>query len=189
MNREVLEGVASASTTTVSGIFQRHTSPRVRDLVGSSAGGRWGPRRAYSVLSLGRPIESIAGEAYRHLVDAVLDGQLTGDMVGPRNVVTCSVVWARVLDLRDPGNRVKVGLSMDDLTTDVGDYARCQNIGRAAHQLELGGVIAPAATGLGETLAIFERHKRQADRLVVLSVETWVTLPADPRSLTSESPT
>lgn len=185
--RDLLEGVASATVVTVTGVFQRHTSPKVRALIGSAAGGRWGPSRAYPILNLGRPSDSVAVEAYRHLVDSVMDDGMTGDLVGPRNLITCEVEIGRILDLRKPENLTKVGLTPADLVTDVGDYSRCQRVGRAAHQLELAGILAPAATGLGETLAIFEHHRVDSDTLRVLSVETWQTLPADPRRRAREA--
>jgi len=114
-------------------------------------------------------------------VDTVLDGKMTGDLVGPRNLITCHVEIERVLDLRDPEHLSSVGLTPADLVTEVGDYELCQRVGRAAHQLELAGILAPAATGLGETLAIFERHIQPSDKLTVLDVQLWSHLPADPR--------
>jgi hypothetical protein len=54
------------------------------------------------------------------------------------------------VDLRNPESRDEVALTSDDLR---GPHDPCQAVGLAAHQLGLHGVIAPAATGLGETLA------------------------------------
>ncbi|WP_419921265.1 RES family NAD+ phosphorylase [Candidatus Poriferisodalis sp.] len=179
--RKVLEGVARATTTAIDGEFQRHTSPKIRTLLGSASGARWGPRGAYQVLYLGRPPTSIVVEAHRHLVDVDLDGRLTADMVGPRNLITCRVRLDRVLDLRDPANLDLVGLTLADLQTPVGEYEACQRVGRAAHQLELGGIIAPASTGMGETLAVFERHVQPTDFFEIIEVVTWDVLPDDPR--------
>lgn len=58
-----------------------------------------------------------------------------------------------VLDLRTEDAQRRVGLARDDLVSPVGAQDSCQRVGRVAHQLGLHGVIAPAATGLGETLA------------------------------------
>jgi hypothetical protein len=52
-----------------------------------------------------------------------------------------------------------------------------------AHQLGLHGIIAPAATGLGETLALFERHLPATELPVVVDEEIIDGLPADPRRL------
>ena len=54
----------------------------MRGLRASSAGGRWGPPRAYAVLYLGRPEASVIAEAYRSLVDGV-EG-MRPELVGPR---------------------------------------------------------------------------------------------------------
>jgi hypothetical protein len=40
MDRSIAVAVSSAITTTVTGIFQRHASPRQRPLTGSASGGR-----------------------------------------------------------------------------------------------------------------------------------------------------
>ena len=53
----------------------------------------------------------------------------------------------------------------------------------AAHQLGLHGILAPAATGFGETLAMFEEHLTPQELPRLVSEETWETLPADPRQL------
>ena len=102
-------------------------------------------------------------------------------MVGPRRLVTCRVEISEVLDLRDQGNREMVGLSILDMTSDVGDYEACHRVGQATHQLELHGIIAPAATGIGETLAIFGRRLPSGEQPELLDVTTWERLPADPR--------
>ena len=156
MDRSIAVAVSNAGAITVSGVFQRHTSPRQRPLTGSAAGGRWGAEGAYPVLYLARPTDSVIVEAYRHLVEPI-EG-MKPEMVGPRRLVTCKVEVSNVLDLRIRENRDAVGLSIVDMTSDVGDYAACHRVSQAAHQLELHGVIAPAATGRGETFAIFERR-------------------------------
>lgn len=181
MDRNLAVAVASCGSVDVSGIFERHVSPTVRPLTGSSSGGRWGAPGAYSVLYLGRPTESVVVEAYRHLVDDI-EG-MTGEMVGPRRLLTVEVALTTVLDLRVEGNRAAVGLSSEDLISPVGEYARCQRIGQAAHQLGLHGLIAPAATGLGETLAVFELHLPTDEQPTLLAEEEWLHLPDDPRRL------
>lgn len=181
MDRNLAVTVAACGTVDVVGTFERHVSPTIRPLSGSSAGGRWGREGAFSVLYLGRPTDSVVVEAYRHLVDDV-EG-LTGDMVGPRHLLTIEVSLTAVLDLRVPENQDAVGLSIADLCSPVGDYARCQRIGQVAHQLNLHGVIAPAASMLGETLAIFELHLTAAEQPRLLSQDEWVRLPPDPRVL------
>ncbi len=154
MARDIAAAVSRAGTATVAGHFQRHVSPRQEPLRGSRAGGRWGPEGAYPVLYLGRPTDSVIVEAYRHLVETVEGMQ--PQMVGPRRLVTCEVEITSVLDLRESASHDAVGLTIADLCSEVGDYEACHHIGKAAYQLGLHGIIAPAASGLGETLAIFE---------------------------------
>jgi RES domain len=179
MDRSIAVAVSSATTTTVIGIFQRHASLRQRPLSGSASGGRWGAENTYPVLYLARPTDSVIVEAYRHLVEPT-DG-MRPDVVEPRRLVTCEVEVTNVLDLRDASNREKVGLSILDMTSDVGDYEPCHRVAQAAHQLELHGILAPAATGVGETLAIFERRLPAEEQPELIDVATWDGLPADPR--------
>jgi RES domain-containing protein len=179
MDRSIAVAVSSATTTTVAGIFQRHASPKQRPLSGSASGGRWGAENTYPVLYLARPTDSVTVEAYRHLVEPT-DG-MRPELVEPRRLVTCEVKVTNVLDLRDASNREKVGLSILDMTSDVGDYAPCHRVAQAAHQLELHGILAPAATGVGETLALFERRLPAEEQPELIEVTTWDGLPADPR--------
>jgi len=177
--RDIAAAVSRADTATVAGRFQRHVSPRQEPLRGSRAGGRWGPEGAYPVLYLGRPTNSVIVEAYRHLVETVEGMQ--PQMVGPRRLVTCEVEIANVLDLRANAGRDAVGLTIADLCSEVGAYEACHRIGQAAHQLGLHGIIAPAASGLGETLAIFEDQLLENEQPALVGEQTWDSLPADPR--------
>jgi RES domain-containing protein len=176
VDRNLAAAVARIAPISVEGTFERHVSPTVRTLTGSTAGGRWGPPGAYSVLYLGRPTESVAAEAYRYLVDEV-EG-MRGDLVGPRNLLRCDVAVSDVVDLRNADALAVAGLDLDAL---MGPHPACQRIGQAAHQLGRHGIIAPAATGLGETLALFERHLPEAELPVLVATETWHELPPDPR--------
>jgi RES domain-containing protein len=180
-DRSTVVAVAAAGTVTVEGTFQRHTSPRYRTLSGSAAGGRWGPEGAYPVLYLGRPADSVSVEAHRHLVEPI-EG-MRPELVGPRRLLTCEVRITHVLDLRAVGARENLRIGLHDLMSEVGNYAACHRIGQAAHQLGLHGIIAPAATGLGETLAVFERRLPAAEQPVLVAEEMWETLPTDPRKL------
>jgi hypothetical protein len=120
-------------------------------------------------------------EAYRHLVDP-FEG-MTGEMVRPRRLLVVDVGVSDVLDLRDPAAATSVGLSEADLLSPIGEYEPCWRVARAAHQLGLHGILAPAATGLGETLAIFEEHLTPAELPRLVGEEVWDALPADPRRL------
>lgn len=180
--QQLMVAVSSITPADVQGTFYRHTHPEAKPLSGSSSGGRWGAEGTYSVLYLGRPPDSVVVEAYRHLVDDDEDGRLTGEMVGPRSFSTVEVDVSEVLDLRAATAQQRVGLSDDALRSPIGDYASCQRVGAAAHQLGLHGVLATAATGLGETLALFDEHLG-AELPQLGQVETWTHLPPDPRRL------
>jgi hypothetical protein len=179
MDRSVVLAVADAETTTVEGRFQRHASLGHRKLTGSAAGGRWGPAGAYPVVYLGRPMDSIIAEAHRHLVEPI-EG-MRPELVGPRRLLTCEVWVTSVLDLRVASNQEIVGLSADELTSAIDAHEPCQRVGQAAHQLGLHGVIAPAATGLGETLALFERRLPAKEQPQLVDEVVWEHLPRDPR--------
>lgn len=182
--RDLVLAVSRCPRADIKGTFERHVSAKWRHLNGSRAGGRWGPPGAFSVLYLGRPRTSVVVEAYRHLVDPFTDAGMTGDLVQPRRLLIVEVSVTTILDLRDSEAQARVGLSDDDLVSDIGTYDACWQVARAAHQLELHGVIAPAATALGETLALFEEHLpfEELPRLVD-DGEVWDGLPADPRRL------
>jgi hypothetical protein len=177
MDRNLAAEVAKGRIIDVAGRFARHVSPKVRTLAGSTAGGRWGLPSTYPVLYLGRPIESVTAEAYRRLVDGV-EG-MTGDLVGPRTVFDVDVRVTQILDLRDHETLRRAGL--DDAAL-LGGHGPCQCVGQAAHQLGLHGILAPAATEIGETLALFERHLPEVELPTIVAEERWETLPADPRS-------
>jgi RES domain-containing protein len=181
MARQLAVAVAGAPRASVAATFYRHASFDHEALKGSSAGGRWGPPDLYPVLYLGRPPGSVVGEAYRHLVDDV-EG-MRPELVAPRRFVTCRIAVGNLLDLRTPEAVEAVGLRDDDLYSAPGDDGACQRVGRVAHQLELHGVIAPAATRLGETLALFEQHLTPTELPVLVKEDRWQGLPPDPRRL------
>lgn len=181
MPRELAVAIASAPRIRVAGQFQRHVSPKSRGLTGSTSGGRWGPPRAFSVLYLGRPRNSVVVEAYRHLVDPFAAEGMTGDMISPRRLLTCEVDVTDVLDLISDEGQAAVGLEDDDLASSVGEWGPCQHVARVAHQLGVHGILAPAATRMGETLALFEQHLDEGELPVLIEEETWDRLPGDPR--------
>lgn len=183
-HRDLLAAIADLEPIDLQGTFQRHTSLRWEELRASAAGGRWGAPRAFEVLYFGRPRDSVVIEAYRHLVDDELDdAQHLAASVLERRLVTCTVAIANILDLRPSAAQAAVGLTGAQLHSDVGDYEPCQRVGAAAHQLGLAGLLAPAATRLGETLALFPANLSIEHWPTVIAREIWHGLPADPRRL------
>lgn len=181
---DLLVAIADLEPIEVRGTFQRHCSLRWDGLLASTAGGRWGQRGAFEALYLGRPPESVVVEAYRHLVEDDLDSPAElAAAVLERRLHTMDVAVPNVLDLRPTAARERVALGDDQLRSQIGDYAACQAIGAAAHQLGLCGILAPAATGLGETLALFPFNVAVKDWPVITVSEIWHGLPPDPRRL------
>jgi len=152
--------------------------------------GRWGTRDGFSVLYLGRPLDSVVVEAYRHLIDPIAEPDMAAALalarnIQPRMLVTATVAVTDVLDLREPSTRVGVGLTLDVLQSSTADreaYAACQRVAQVAHQLNLHGLVAPAASKLGETLALFMDLLPTEQRpMRNIADQLWTHLPADPR--------
>lgn len=180
--QDLLAAISKLQSVRVEGRFERHTSLRWEELKGSAAGGRWGTRRAFEVLYLGRPHDSVVVEAYRHLLEDELDDpQALAATVLERRLMTIEVNVPNVLDLRGDANRTTLDLSDGQLFSDVGDYRACQAVGAAAYAAGLAGLIAPAATGMGETLGLFPANLASTDSLKVTKSEIWRGLPPDPR--------
>lgn len=178
--------LSSAPLTRVNGTWQRHLPARFSQtaLQGRRATGRWGTRNGFPVLYLGRPEDSVVVEAYRHLVDPVED-PLPPEAFITRMLVTASVDVTDILDLRSAIGRSAAGLAMSDLqspTTDRGAYERCQTVAQLAHQLGYHGIIAPAATRIGETLVLFTDLLPAHQKPTRVTDQLWESLPADPRS-------
>lgn len=180
MNRDIANAIAGTTLARADGLWYRHTRAGLKEPTGSTGGGRWGPEHGFPVIYLGRPEASVVVEAYRRLVDPVDPAEgMTGDLVGPRTLFTLEVAVDNLLDLRDPDHPAAVGLDPDALG---GPWAPCVRVARAAHQLGLHGVLAPAATGIGLTLALFEQHLPPEQMPRVTHRTAWPSLPPDPRT-------
>ena len=187
MEQTLAVRIAGLAPVTVTGTWQRHSSAALPDhaLSGRAAYGRWGTRGGFPVLYLGRPLDSVIVEAYRHLIDPVENPALLAE-IGARLLVTTTVHISDVLDLRSAAARFAVGLSISDLTSATDDrdaYTQCQRIAEVAHQLGRHGIIAPAATALGDTLALFTDHVAAAGQTPLRATDDilWNQLPPDPR--------
>ena len=72
---------------------------------------------------------------------------------------------------------------LQSCTADREAYAACQRVAQVAHQLNLHGLIAPAASKLGETLALFMDLLPAEQRPMRDETDqVWTHLPADPRA-------
>jgi hypothetical protein len=176
--------------TDVTGLWLRHCTARAAatTLDGRTGDARWGSLDGFPVLYLGSPLESVIVEAYRHLVDPYLDQEEREKIaagIHGRLLVHARIAVTNILDLRSPGARLTAGLPMDILvcgTDDAAGYAACQKVAQVAHQLGRHGIIAPAATRLGETLVLFPKRLPTSERPVREGEdEVWNGLPPDPR--------
>lgn len=185
--------LALATTTSVEGKWLRHApwNHRQSALDGRMGHGRWGTGSGFPVLYLGQPRESVIIEAYRHLVDPIefetpADRRRFLESIKPRALVAARVAVHNILDLRGASALGHASLTLQDLqsaTDDAEAYQRCQRVAQIAHQLRNHGVLAPAATGAGLTLALFTDLLPPGERPVrVRDDEAWLTLPTDPRS-------
>lgn len=130
---------------------------------------------------------STGSEAYRHLVDPIEDASIR-DHLAPRVLVTVDVAVNDILDLRTSLARLELGLTLEQITSATADreaYAACYEVAAAAHQQGFHGLVAPAATGLGETLALFSNRLPAAEVPTVTREIFWETLPDDPRYTTA----
>jgi len=187
---ELPQLVAAGATTSVDGQWQRHIGVRhaATALDGRRGYGRWGTKDGFPVLYLGRPHDSVVVEAYRHFVDPMEDptqAAAIAAQVQPRMLVTVVVKVANILDLRSAATRMQLGLGLDVLQSDTNRrdaYAACQEVAQVAHQLGFHGVLAPAATQIGDTLALFSDALPSAERPArAAEDQLWEHLPNDPR--------
>jgi RES domain-containing protein len=178
--------VAGQDPVRVTGTWKRHLEARFRDRAteGRVAFTRWGRDPGFPILYLGSPIASVVVEAYRHLIDPVENPEIV-EHLAPRVMITAEVDVDEILDLRTAGARMAIGLSLEQLhspTYDRAAYEACREVAAAAHQQGFRGIIAPAATRLGETLAVFSARLNVTQVPQVIAEEYWERLPEDPRS-------
>jgi RES domain-containing protein len=160
-------------------MFMRHAAPN-RDAFAGGYAGRWG--ESFPVIYLGRPLDSCIEEAYRHLVD---EAGVPAHLVKSRTLYRVRVETRNILDLRSQEARSKVGLTDAEIASPVGEYTACQRVAAVAHQLEYHGIIAPAATGLGETLALFRQRVGVSELPVIIDQQQWNRLPPRPGTATA----
>jgi RES domain-containing protein len=155
LNEAVVQRVNDLGTTPWSGRTFRYTSAGRDPLSGAGArlaGGRWNPRDIFATVYLAQPRETSLGEFDRLAASVGLDPLVM--LRRPYELHTIDVTDLPLLDLRTDDALAYVGLTGDDIADD--DWTACQAVGHAAYFLELGGVIAPSATGTGLVVAAFE---------------------------------
>jgi RES domain-containing protein len=173
--------VVALPRTPFSGEAFRHLGPGYSPRSGEGAriqGGRWNPPDSFPVLYLALPKESAIAEFYRR---AEREGLPPGDLL-PRHLYRYQVQLQAALDLTDATTSEAVGFSEGLVRSD--DPILSQAIGDAAHYAGFEGLLAPSATGVGETLAVFPARLQAGSIVDPVDYESWETLPPDPRLAT-----
>ena len=188
----IANAIAQCDPVDIEGKWHRHVPARYIDeaLDGIIALSRWGRTGGFPILHLGKPVDSVVVEAYRHLVDPVDDPAITAQ-IAPRRLVTCDIAVSNILDLRSGVGRLAAGISVATLTSETTDreaYEHCRRVASIAHQLGLHGIVAPAATGIGETLVLFTENLPADEAPARVGDEIWDRLPPDPRVATNPVP-
>jgi RES domain-containing protein len=172
MDEEKAPAGSLSAAAPLRGVFLRHQPARHESLGGTRFGGRWSAAGTEAVY-LGRPLESVAAEAYRHLVDPL---GVSASHVRARRLLRVEIKLECVLDLRDQAALEAAGLEPAALS---GPHERCQKLGELAVAAGYEGVIAPSASRLGETLCAYAELAAPG-WAEVISTSLW-ELPADPR--------
>lgn len=169
LDEEVVQRVDDLGAGPWSGTAYRHTTAGRDPLSGAGArlnGGRWNPRDLCSTIYLAQPLRACLAELDR-LAEA--GGVSTSTLLqASRSLHTIEVNGAPLLDLREEEALTYVGLSVDDIRDD--DRTACQSVGHAAFFLEMGGIVAPSATGEGLVIAVFETRLTAGQLRVVDTV-------------------
>lgn len=170
--------IAAQPLSTYTAAAYRHMAPKYADrpLSGEGArqlGGRWNPP-GIATLYVGTDRATAIAELGRL---ARRGGRAPEDFL-PRVMVQYDLSLSAVLDLRDPGLRDRVGLSLDAIRSD--DLSPCQAVGEAARYAGREAILAPSATGDGDVLAIYLDKLAPNSALDVSKQETWERLPVSP---------
>lgn len=126
----IANAIAQCDPVDIEGKWHRHVPARYIDeaLDGIIALSRWGRTGGFPILHLGKPVDSVVVEAYRHLVDPVDDPAITAQ-IAPRRLVTCDIAVSNILDLRSGVGRLAAGISVATLTSETTDreaYEHCR---------------------------------------------------------------
>jgi RES domain-containing protein len=165
LNDVLVERVDALGSTPWSSQCFRYTSARRDALSGEGArrhGGRWNPKDLFPAIYLADSEVACMNEVDRA---AETNGLAAEKMLTvPYRLHTIEVNDLPVLDLRSADNQERVGLEVEDLFGR--DWSACQAVGHAAWFLEMAGVVAPAAGGIGLVITAFE-HRTRPGQVVV----------------------
>jgi RES domain-containing protein len=160
-----------------SGEAFRHVAPQYQPLSGDGArihGGRWNPPNSVATLYLGLSRETVVAEFDRL---ATKFGLATAAFL-PRELYRYDVVVNDALDLRGADARSEFGLDDRQLSADPPEL--CQQIGEAAVTCGREAILAPSATGHGDTLVLYVGRLGSGTRLDYQRLERWDSPPSLP---------
>jgi RES domain-containing protein len=180
VNIDLPAALSSLPGVRVRGRFFRYAPSRAR-LVGGTSGGRWSPAGGFPAIYFADSRDSAIVEIYRRIIDA-FDPPLPADGIF-MELMEVAIDVQDVLDLRELSALKAVGLTITDLRSDVGDYASCHRVGKVVHQHGYHGILAQAASGVGNHFAVFDHQLTEDEHLKIVDVETLNGIPANPRNL------
>lgn len=182
MQGDLITAISTAGGVRVDGVFYIYRTGTRQALTGSRIGGRWHPPDSFPAFYMASSRDSAIVEVYRRIVEA-------SDPPLPASDITVlvtryAVAVDNVLDLRSSASQTSVGLSDEDMRSPIGKYTACQRVGAIAHQCGYHGIIAPAASGVGDHLTVFEQQIDPASEWPSeLDSERLEGLPPHPRRL------
>jgi RES domain-containing protein len=159
LDEDVVERVNDLGSQPWSGTTFRYTSHGREPLSGAGArltGGRWNPKGVFPTIYLAQPRAACIGEFGRMAAANGMDPLAM--LARPFDLHTVEVNGLTILDLREEKALRHVGLAPEDISDD--DWTACQTVGHAAYFLEMSGIVAPSATGVGLVIAAFETRLR-----------------------------
>jgi RES domain-containing protein len=185
MTSQISNALGSVTASTVAGNYFRRVDHETEPLGAHRRGGRWSVRDEALTLYLSQPLDSALAEAYRHFFDRPAEKELRGQFE-PKLFREYYVQSDGILDLTMPDQLQRFGIRESDLVTRVGDWGACQAIGSQAFLSGFKGVMAPAASGIGVTLALFMDARAGSPQVTPMKLHRFGVAPVDPRIGTHE---
>jgi RES domain-containing protein len=151
----------------IDAVVYRHVAPGYAPLSGDGArrhGGRWNPPDSFGVVYTALDVRTVDDELVRSAARSGIDPAT----LAPRRLFTIRVRLSRVLDLTDPSVRDRLGVAVDDLTSD--DLTITRAIGEAANHIGIEAILAPSAAGPGQVLAVFLSNRAADSILEIVEV-------------------
>lgn len=167
LNDVLVDRVDALGSIPWSGECFRYTTARRDPLSGEGArrhGGRWNPPEMFPAIYLADSEQACMREVDRGAEVAGLPAETM--LTVPYALHAIGVDGLDVLDLRTRQAQEFVGLEIEDLFGT--DWSACQAVGHAAWFLEMAGVLAPAAGGLGLVITAFE-HRAKLGQVTLTS--------------------